>query len=115
MTAQRFFLSIENLTKSRGEIGELSFTGGSPEGFAQALQTALREPTLWQRWKALQPDPDSIDTTLGVSDPKADVVARQADLHTDFEVTTTLPHAVLKHRLALLIGNNWKLHDVRFA
>lgn len=113
LNAHRYYLSIGDLSKARGENAELSFHGVSPDSFAVALQAALREPTLWQRWKALQPDPDAVDPSLGTSDPSATVVARQADLHTDIEVSTTLPHSILKHRLILLAGNVWQLRDVR--
>ncbi len=113
--AQRYYLSIDDLKQARGENPELSFSGVSPESFASALQEALRTPSLWQRWKALQAEPDEVDDSLGGADPAATVSARQADLHTDIEVVTSLPHAVLKHRLDLLIGRIWKLRDVAAA
>jgi hypothetical protein len=112
MSRQRYFLSIENLAQARGQIDELSFQGNAPESFAAQLQAALREPTLWERWRALQPDPDAVDPALGASDPAATVQATQKDLHTDIVVTTNLPHTVLKHRLGLLVGSHWRLHDV---
>lgn len=114
-TAQRYFLSIDDLGRARGTSDELSFQGGSPENFALQLQSALREPALWQRWRAMQPDPDAIDASLGVTDSTAVVIATQADLHCDAQVTTTLPHAIVKHRLGLLIGPHWKLRDVKAA
>lgn len=113
--AQRFFLSIGDLSEARGEHAELSFHGVSPQSFASSLQAALREPVLWQRWKALQPDPDTVDPLLGASDPEAQVSAEQSDLHTEVEVVTSLPHAIVKHRLNLLAGRVWKLHDVKPA
>ncbi|MGH8174603.1 MAG: hypothetical protein ACREPX_15795 [Rhodanobacteraceae bacterium] len=115
MSSQRYFISIEDLPKARGESHELSFHGGSPDSFAALLQEALRTPTLWQRWKSMQADPDEVDPALGVSDPSATVTAKQSDLHTDVEVVTSLPHAILKHRLTLLIGKNWTLRDVKAA
>jgi hypothetical protein len=114
-TAQRYYIGINNLARARGSINELSFTGNSPESFGALLQSTLREPTLWKRWRAMQPDPDAIDPSLGVSDPAAIVTATQSDLHCDVQVTTTLPHAILKHRLGLLIGPNWTLRDVKAA
>ena len=113
--AQRYFISIGDLSQARGEYAELSFHGISPDSFASTLQSALREPALWRRWKALQPDPDAVDPTLGANDAGAEVSAEQSDLHTEVEVVTTLPHAVVKHRLNLLAGRVWKLHDVRPA
>ena len=115
MSSQRYYLSIDNLAKARGQINELSFQGNSPDGFAALLQAALRERTLWQRWRAMQPDPDAIDPALGISDPTATVTASQSDLHTDIVVTTSLPHAILKHRLSLLVGAHWSLRDVKSA
>lgn len=112
---QRYYISIEDLSRARGEVNELSFHGTSPDSFAALLQEALREPSLWRRWRAMQPDPDAIDPALGVSDPDATVSASQSDLHVDVEVVTRLPHAILRHRLELLIGHNWKLRDVRSA
>ena len=121
MSSQRYFISIENLPKARGESHELSFHGGSPESFASLLEESLRTPSLWQRWKSMQPDPDEVDPALVqhnrrlmdyVSDPAASVKAEQHDLHTDVQVVTSLPHVILKHRLTLLIGKNWTLRDV---
>ncbi|HZP65327.1 MAG TPA: hypothetical protein VFB32_03395 [Rudaea sp.] len=112
-SAQRYYLSIDDLARARGSIAELSFHGSSPDGFAAQLQAALREPALWERWRAMQPDPDAVDPGLGASDPIASVIAKQTDLHCDAEVVTRLPHAVLKHRLCLLIGSHWRLRDVR--
>jgi hypothetical protein len=115
MSKQRYYLSVENLAQARGQISELSWQGNSPDGLAAALESALREPSLFARWRAMQPDPDAIDPTLGASDADATVRARQSNLHTDVEVTTSLPHSILKHRLGLLIGAHWSLHDVQNA
>jgi hypothetical protein len=115
MSTQRYYLSIADLAHARGENPAFSFQGVSAESFAQALQAALREPTLWQQWSADQTDPDSIDPALGLTDPSATVSAKQADLHVDIEVVTSLSHTILKHRLALLAGHSWELHDVKPA
>ena len=114
-TRQSFYLSIPDLASARGKIDSLSFSGTSADTFATELQAALREPTLWQRWKAMQPDPDAVDPMLGASDAQAIVSAEQSDLHCDAQVTTMLPHVVLKHRLGLLIGSHWTLRDVQAA
>jgi hypothetical protein len=113
--ARRFLFSIDDLAAARGAERELSFTGGGPDAFAAALQTALREPALWQQWLDRQSDPDEVDKTLGATDPAARVTAEQHDLRTDVTATTTLSHAILRHRLNLLIGSNWALQDVRSA
>jgi hypothetical protein len=113
--ARRYYLTIANLAAARGPEPDLSFRGSSPQGFAEALQQALRQNVLFQRWKARQPEPDEVDDSLAPVDPGAIVTARQDDLHTDVEVVTTLPHAILRHRLFILIGPNWQLRDVRDA
>ena len=115
MSMQRYFISIDDLPRARGESHELSFHGGSPESFAALFQDGLRTPSLWQRWRQMQPDPDAIDPALGASDPAATVTAEQHDLHTDVQVVTSLPHAIIKHRLGLLIGRHWTLRDVKAA
>ena len=109
---QRFFISIDDLQKARGDISSIAFHGVSPDAFAEALQTALRDPGLWEQWRALQPDPDEVDPGTGQSDPEANVTAKQSDLITEAQVITNLPHAILSHRLGLLIGPHWKLRDV---
>jgi hypothetical protein len=115
MSTQRYFISIDDLPRARGESHELSFQGGSPETFATLLQDALCTPSLWQRWRSMQPDPEAIDPAFGASDPAATVAAQQHDLHTDVQVVTSLPHVILKHRLDLLIGRHWTLRDVKAA
>jgi hypothetical protein len=114
-TVQRYMFSIDDLAKARGESHELSFDGSSAESFAVLLQQSLREPLLWQRWRAMQPDPDAVDPTLGLSDPNATVEAHQSDVHVSVEVRSSLPHAIIKHRLTLLIGRHWTLRDVSAA
>lgn len=114
-TRQRFLLSIDDLPKARGESHELSFEGGSAESFAALLQKSLREPVLWQRWRDMQPDPDAVDPSLGLSDPDATVEAHQSDVHVSVTVITSLPHSILQHRLILLIGRHWSLRDVSAA
>ena len=76
MTTQRYYIVVDNLAKARGSVGELSYTGESPDDFAAELQRALRSPGLFQQWKALQPDPDAIDDSLGQSDASATVSAK---------------------------------------
>jgi hypothetical protein len=112
---QAFYIIVPDLAKAHGQIPSLSYNGSSVESFAVQLQAALREPNLWERWRSMQPDPEAVDPLLGASDPQAVVDAKQDDLHCDVKITTTLPHAVLKHRLGLLIGANWTLRDVSAA
>lgn len=110
---QRFFLTIADLTAAHGDDPDLSFHGGAPSYFAQALLHALRTPELWDKWRMKQDEPDEIDPKLGMYDSDAKVTAEQADLHTEVEIITNLPHSVIQHRLGLLIGKHWRLRDVR--
>jgi hypothetical protein len=112
---QRFYISIDDLAQARGTVASLSFQGDSPDSFAAELQSALRDAALFERWRALQADPDSVDPALGATDPAATVSAKQSDLHADVQVTTRLPHAILRHRLNLLAGAHWTLRDVKSA
>lgn len=113
--AQRFYITIANLAHARGPDPDLAFQGSSPQSFASALQEALRQPILFHRWKAKQPDPDEVDQSLAPVDPAATVTAELDDLHTEVQVVTNLTHFVLRHRLFILIGPNWQLHDVAAA
>jgi len=113
--AQRFYLTIANLAQARGPDPDLSFQGSSPQSFAEALQSALRQPVLFQSWKAKQPDPDEVDQSLAPVDPAATVTAVLDDLHIDVQVVTRLTHFVLRHRLFILIGPHWQLRDVAAA
>lgn len=115
MTRQTYYFGIADLAEARGKIDSLAFSGKDAESLAAQLQAALREPSLWERWRAMQPDPDMVDPSLGVNDPQAVVSARQVDLHCDVTVTTVLPHSIIKHRLTLLIGSSWTLRDVQSA
>ena len=115
MTTQRYYIVVDNLGKARGNVGELSFTGESPDDLAAEMQRALRTPHLFEKWKALQPDPDAIDDSLGRSDANATVTAKQHDVRCDVTITSNLSHAIIKHRLSMLIGTHWTLRDVTAA
>ncbi|TAL93095.1 MAG: hypothetical protein EPN69_07545 [Rhodanobacter sp.] len=115
MAYNRYYLSITDLAHARGADNRFSYDGAGPNDFAAALQQALRTDDLFQRWRAVQPDPDAVDASLGTTDPTAEVTARVADLHTDVELTTSLPMSVVRQRLYLLIGSSWQLHDMRAA
>lgn len=115
MAHNRYYLSIADLAHARGADDRFSYDGAGPNDFAAALQQALRTGDLFQRWRAAQPDPDAVDASLGTTDPDAEVTAKVADLSTDVEISTSLPMSVVRHRLYLLIGSSWQLHDVRAA
>lgn len=110
-----YYLQIGDLAHARGAQAELSYSGAGPNDFAAALQEALRSPLLFQRWRAMQPDPDEVDQRLGVTDQLAKVTAKAVDLHTEVEVISDLPMSILRQRLSWLIGAGWQLHDVRPA
>jgi len=109
----RYYLSIDDLAHARGDEPALSYGGAGPGDFAAALQDALRSPALFERWRAMQADPDEVDPALGATDAQARVEARVADLHVEAEVLTRLPMSLLRQRLDWLIGAHWKLRDVR--
>jgi len=110
-----FYLSIDDLGHARGPEPGLSYQGAGPNDFAAALQQALREPGLFERWRAMQEEPDEVDPALGKTDPSAQVNAQVADLHTEVDLITDLPMSIVRHRLNLLIGPSWKLRDMRAA
>ena len=116
MGNQRYYLSIDDVSRARGPVPSLAFDGDSPQAFAAALQAALRSAALFERWRALQDDPDDVPPALAATDATATVTAKPAsDLRADVQVTTSLPHAVLRHRLNLLAGSHWSLRDVKAA
>jgi hypothetical protein len=110
-----YYLQIKDLADARGAEPTLSYSGAGPNDLAAALQEALRSPLLFQRWRAMQPDPDSVDERLGITDQLAAVSAKVADLNTDVDVVTDLPMSIVRQRLNWLIGTSWQLHDVRRA
>ncbi|HET7663935.1 MAG TPA: hypothetical protein VFK31_09885 [Rhodanobacteraceae bacterium] len=113
MSRQRYYFSIADFAAARGKDPDLAFEGRSPDALADALQHALRTPDLFERWRAKQEDPDKVDKSLAVVDAQAEVKAEQADLKVDMQVATDLPMRVLRQRMEWLIGNHWRLHDVR--
>ena len=115
MSRNRYYLSIADLPHARGSDPRFAYAGAGPGDFAAALQQALRDDGLFQRWRAAQPDPDAVDDSLGLTDPQAGVSAKVADLHTDVELETSLPMSVVRQRLYLLIGAAWTLRDMRAA
>ena len=110
----RYYLSFPDLSRLR-DAGTLAFRSQGAEGLAEELQTALREDALFQRWRAMQEDPDAVDTALGATDPTATVRGEQHDLKIDLIVVSAIPGTILKHRLRLLAGSGWQLRDVSAA
>lgn len=112
--AVRYYLSISD-AGALAAAGEFAFRSRGAEGLAEELRAALRDDALFQRWRATQADPDGVDPGLGVTDPAATVRGEQHDLQVDLIATTSIPGAVLKHRLRLLAGGGWQLRDVTAA
>lgn len=107
----RYYISIADLDAV--PHGPLAFRARGAEGIAAELQQALRADTLFTQWSRLQDDPEDVDPALAATDPAATVTGEQNDLRIDLEVDTSLPSPVLRHRLGLLAGERWRLHDVR--
>jgi hypothetical protein len=113
--ATRYYLRLPDPELARGSEPSLSFRSQSAEGFAEELQSALRSPALFERWKALQEDPDAVDPSLGATDPGATVTGEQSDLDVLLVATTSIPGGVFKQRMRWLAGSHWQLHDIKGA
>lgn len=111
----RYFLRLPDPSLARGTEPALSFQSGGAEGFAEELQAALRTDALFQKWKAMQDDPDEVDEELGATDPQATVTGKQVDLKIELVATTSLPGGIFKQRLHWLAGKHWVLADVKNA
>ena len=109
----RYFLRLPDPAKARGNEPSLAFRSVGAEGMAEELQNALRDGRLFERWRALQEDPDAVDEGMAAVDAAATVTGVQSDLAVELVATTDLPGAVFKHRLRLLAGSGWELRDVR--
>ena len=110
--ATRYFLRLPDPAKARGNDIELAFRSEGADGLAAEFQEALRDASLFERWRARQEDPDAVDASLGAVDPAATVRGEQSSLAIDLVATTSLPGNVFKHRLRLLAGSGWELRDV---
>jgi len=113
--SNRYYLTLSDPARARGEHPAFAFRSQGAEGLAAELQEALRSDALFQRWREAQEDPDAVDPTLGETDPDATVSGRQHDLKIDLVATTSVPGSVLKQRMRLLAGNGWTLADVTAA
>ena len=108
----RYYITLPNPAKARGNDPALAFTAFGADGFAEQLQTALTGTGLFERWRAKQEDPDEVNDAMAATDPSATVTGKQHDLKIDLVVNTTLPGEVLRQRLRLLAGSGWQLRDV---
>lgn len=110
-----YYLSVADISQAHGTDPALAWNGNAPGDLAAALQEALRGPALFERWRAQQPEPDEVDTSLAATDPEAQVTAKLADLHVDIDLITRLPMRIVRQRLDWLIGSSWQLRDMRAA
>ena len=110
--ATRYYISLPDPARARGNDPEFAFRAQGAEAFADELQDALCGDALFQRWRVRQDDPDGVDEALGATDAAATVTGKQEDLQIGLVVTTALPSSVLRQRLGLLAGNGWQLRDV---
>lgn len=108
----RYYITLPDPANARGSDPSLAFTAHGADGFAEQLQTALTGTGLFERWRAKQEDPDSVNDAMAATDPSATVTGKQQDLKIDLVVNTTLPGEVLRQRLRLLAGSGWQLRDV---
>lgn len=108
----RYYIRLPDPHRARGAQPALSFHPSGPDGYAEQLQDALRTDALFARWRDAQDEPDAVDPHLGAVDPQAIVSGRQEDLQIILVTTTSIPGDVLRHRLRLLAGSGWSLHDV---
>lgn len=111
----RYFISLPDGTAARGSNASLAFSAHGAAEFAEQLQAALREPRLFDRWRATQSEPDDVDPALGAVDANATVVGEQNDLAIDLVLITSLPGDIVRHRMRLLAGSGWQLRDVTAA
>lgn len=108
-----YSISLPDPIHAHGSEASVSFTAHGAAAFAEQLQEALADPAWFERWRALQPDPDEVDPDLGVTDPGARVTGEQQDLRIHLLATTTIPGDILRHRMHVLAGRHWELRDVR--
>jgi hypothetical protein len=108
----RYQIRLPDPAQARGSEPALAFSAHGAASFAEQLQDALRTPALFERWRALQPEPDEVDASLGVTDPAASVSGEQRDLSINLVALTTIPGDILQHRLRLLAGNRWEMRNV---
>ena len=108
-----FLIHIEHFTRARGAEPALAFAGNSPQALAEAIEDALQRPTLFERWRTLQTEPDKVPAALAAVDAGAGVRATQRDLHVELEIRSGLPMKIIAQRLTWLIGPHWDLRNVK--
>ena len=61
----RYQIRLPDPAQARGSEQTLAFSAHGADAFAEQLQDALRSTALFERWRALQPEPDEVDPALG--------------------------------------------------
>lgn len=108
-----YSISLPDPNLARGSAASVSFTAHGANAFAEQLESALRDPAWFERWRQLQANPDEVDLSLGITDPTATVTGKQHDLRIDLVATTSIPGDVFKQRMQALAGSHWEMRDVR--
>lgn len=108
----RYQIRLPDPAQARGKEPSLAFSAHGAEAFAEQLQDALRTPALFERWRAMQDEPDEVDPSLGVTDPDASVSGEQRDLSITLVAVTRIPGDILQQRLRWLAGNRWEMRNV---
>ena len=108
----RYQIRLPEPALARGSEPSLAFTAHGADAFAEQLQDALRTLVLFERWRAMQDEPDEVDPSLGATDPAAAVSGEQRDLSIDLVAVTSIPGDILQQRLRWLAGNRWELRNV---
>jgi len=108
----RYHLHLPTSDAVRGVDRQFAFRSVGAPGLADELQAALRSDLLFERWRVNQPDPDNVDSQLGVVDETATVRGEARNLGVDLIVDTTLDGKTLSHRMRLLAGQQWQMRDV---
>ena len=114
MSRQRYYLSVDNLAAAKGRVPSLAFEGIGPVALAAAVTDAMRSDGLFQRWKALQAEPDDVDPSLGITDASAQATGKETS-RSEIELVTTLPMSIVKQRWTWLSGSSWNIRDIKAA
>lgn len=95
-----------------GQAPSLRFHAHGPDAFAEQLHIALADPRWYARWRSIQQNPDAVDKSLAQIDSQSRVLGQMKDFGILLKVHTVLPNKVLHHRMSVLAGTHWELHDV---
>ena len=111
----KFYITLPEPGRARGELPALSFSGHSAESFAEQLRYALADRAYSRAWLATldEDDAERVDPALLAVDAAAGVTGTQRDLAIELVADTRINGSAFKHRMRLLAGAHWQLRDVR--